>query len=220
MKKINSIFIIALVMLLCMNIHIKTYAKEIIESEETGSISIQLSDGEQKVSDGSLTIYQVAEVTERDGAYSFEYTTEWEKCLSDLEDFQSGKLAKEFEEYAQRHVIHGETLMIANNEKVVFEGLKAGLYLISQKDASKGYEKINPFLVVLPVKVGEEWIYNIDASPKIDLTEEVPSSDETTGTTESTLPQTGQMNWPIPVLAITGMTLFAIGWGLCFGNKG
>ena len=26
------------------------------------------------------------------------------------------------------------------------------------------------------------------------------------------LPQTGQLNWPIPVMAISGMLLFAFGW--------
>lgn len=33
------------------------------------------------------------------------------------------------------------------------------------------------------------------------------------------LPQTGQLNWPVPVMIVTGLTLFAIGWMLCFGRK-
>ncbi|MCD7821787.1 MAG: hypothetical protein LUG64_06230, partial [Clostridiales bacterium] len=33
-------------------------------------------------------------------------------------------------------------------------------------------------------------------------------------TTSSKLPQTGQLNWPVPVLAVSGVVLFALGWGL------
>lgn len=28
------------------------------------------------------------------------------------------------------------------------------------------------------------------------------------------LPQTGQLNWPVPVLAVSGVLLFAAGWVL------
>lgn len=49
--------------------------------------------------------------------------------------------------------------------------------------------------------------------------------EETTGPSEPTepdvprLPQTGQLNWPIPVMAVLGMGLFAYGWALCFRRK-
>ena len=34
-----------------------------------------------------------------------------------------------------------------------------------------------------------------------------------------TLPQTGQLNWPVPVLAALGLALFAAGWALRFGRR-
>lgn len=33
------------------------------------------------------------------------------------------------------------------------------------------------------------------------------------------LPQTGQLDWPIPWMAVSGMVLFTFGWWLCFGRK-
>ena len=39
------------------------------------------------------------------------------------------------------------------------------------------------------------------------------------GKPSNKLPQTGQLTWPIPVMAVTGMTLFALGWWLCFGSR-
>ncbi|MCD8161542.1 MAG: peptidase [Clostridiales bacterium] len=38
--------------------------------------------------------------------------------------------------------------------------------------------------------------------------------DDSDETEESTLPQTGQLNWPVPVLAVCGLVLFAVGWRL------
>lgn len=34
-----------------------------------------------------------------------------------------------------------------------------------------------------------------------------------------TLPQTGQLNWPVPVMAVSGLVLFAIGWYLAFHGE-
>ncbi len=36
---------------------------------------------------------------------------------------------------------------------------------------------------------------------------------------EGRLPQTGQLNWPVPVLVILGLLFFSVGWKLCFGEK-
>lgn len=40
-----------------------------------------------------------------------------------------------------------------------------------------------------------------------------------TPTPAPTLPQTGQLNWPIPLLAVAGLAVFAAGWILRFGQK-
>ncbi len=40
-----------------------------------------------------------------------------------------------------------------------------------------------------------------------------------TPTPAPTLPQTGQLNWPIPLLAVVGLALFVVGWILRFGQK-
>jgi len=52
---------------------------------------------------------------------------------------------------------------------------------------------------------------------------EKPLNPSGTGTStkppQLTLPQTGQLNWPIPVLVVLGLVLFTAGWQLRFGNK-
>ena len=40
------------------------------------------------------------------------------------------------------------------------------------------------------------------------------------GSGPAKLPQTGQLNWPIPVLAMAGLVLFITGWALCYRKGG
>ncbi|MCD8022280.1 MAG: hypothetical protein LUF30_04660 [Lachnospiraceae bacterium] len=48
--------------------------------------------------------------------------------------------------------------------------------------------------------------------------ESIPQTESET--TETTLPQTGQLYWPIPILAVGGIVLAVIGWGMAwFGRK-
>jgi len=155
-----------------------------------------------------------------------------------------------------------------------FAKLPQGLYLVVQTKASHGYEAIKPFLVSIPMPDGDNWIYDVDATPKVGATipetpdtpdtPDVPDTPPDTPDTPDTpdlpeqpdtpdtpvspgtpdnpvspdspdnpvspenpdnpvspsnpdkpvLPQTGQLNWPVPVLACSGVLLFAAGWVL------
>jgi LPXTG-motif cell wall-anchored protein len=48
--------------------------------------------------------------------------------------------------------------------------------------------------------------------PSNPTTPQSPSTPSTTTTTK--LPQTGQLNWPVPLMAMSGLLLFAFGWWL------
>lgn len=69
----------------------------------------------------------------------------------------------------------------------------------------------------IPLADSTGWIYDVDASPKVGAT--VPSTPDEPDTPDTpSLPQTGQLNWPVPVLACSGILLFAAGW--CLNRKG
>jgi hypothetical protein len=103
-----------------------------------------------------------------------------------------------------------------------FTKLPQGLYLVVQTQASHGYEAIKPFLVSIPLPDGDSWIYDVDATPKVGAT--IPDTPDTPDTPDKpdvpdtpdkpVLPQTGQLNWPVPVLACCGVLLFSVGWVL------
>ena len=93
----------------------------------------------------------------------------------------------------------------------VFGDLKAGLYLIVQKQAAEGYDAIQPFLVTVPIMENGQYVYDVDAHPKAGTSSRKTTQTPPTQEVLSALPQTGQLNWPVPVLAVTGAVLVAAG---------
>lgn len=190
-------------------------ADQMPDQNRTGSISVGMAYHGQSVPGGNLTIYKVADVSQEDAA--FVYTAEFSTCQMPLEDLQDPMLALELEAIAREQELPGSTKTMDENGRAKFENLTIGLYLLVQTKPAPGYNKVNPFLVSLPGQREGAYIYDVDASPKVALEPEETEPTETTEPTVPTtkppsLPQTGQLSWPVPVLAIAGLILLCIGW--------
>lgn len=213
-----------------------------------GSLHVRLYDTHNDVPlrGGELTLYQVASVKRTNGNLYFDYTGDFAGCGVVLGDLSDSTLADQLVKYLPA------VPAIAAQQDVNEEGyaditkLPQGLYLVVQTEASHGYEAIKPFLVSIPLRDGDNWIYDVDATPKVGATiPETPDIPDTPVTPDSpdnpvspgnpdnpvspenpdnpvspsnpdkpVLPQTGQLNWPVPVLAVSGVVLFAFGWAL------
>lgn len=80
-----------------------------------------------------------------------------------------------------------------------------------QKQAAEGYDAIQPFLVTVPIMENGQYVYDVDAHPKAGTSSRKTTQTPPTQEVLSALPQTGQLNWPVPVLAVTGAVLVAAG---------
>lgn len=195
------------------------YAHDVPDPTRKGSITVVMRHGDTIVDGGTLMLYQVGAVHEDDGNFSFVPAGDFEEWGEAFEDIQSPDLAQDLKEYAMSKYLIGEQKPIDQEGKVLFDGLEQGLYLLVQYKAAEGYCEANPFLVSVPRLESGEYQYDVNASPKVEL---IPAPAEpTTPPTEPdpSLPQTGQLNWPIPVLVVGGLFLFVMGWFLCFGRK-
>lgn len=205
----------------------------------TGTIRVALYDSakDKALSGGQLTLYRVAEVKRKNGDLSFEYCGDFYGCGIALGDLTDSTLADQLLEYMPQGA-RGTTKTVDADGNVTFEDLELGLYLIVQSKASNGYAPIKPFLVSLPMAENGKWNYEVDASPKVGGytpvkpdTPPVPPTpvpdkpgahgahkpgyaQEPGRSGQPGLPQTGQLNWPVPVLAVSGVLLFAAGWVL------
>lgn len=183
-----------------------------------GSISIAMKHQGAVVPGGSLTLYRVASVQVQDTKASFLLTPEYAASGVALTDLNNSTLAQTLADYTSANSILGTKRTIDAEGKVDFAGLQLGLYLLVQEDAAAGFEKVKPFLVSVPVQENGEYVYDVDGSPKLAL-EQIPTDPPPETTQPPKLPQTGQVQWPIPVLTVGGMLLMTLGAYLCVNGK-
>lgn len=222
------LFIISVLMLLSL-CNTVAFSHDVPDLGRLGSISVTMRYGGTAVSGGSIAIYRVADVMSDNGDYDFTPCGEFASFDGGMTLEDTDALAFSFAAYIEQHNIMGMIMPIDSDGSVEFNDLEPGLYIIIQTVAANGYNCANPFLVSLPMLEGEEYIYDIDASAKVELTkysndphkETKPDSGSNTmhSDTGNKLPQTGQLNWPIPILLVSGTALVLAGMILCFSQK-
>lgn len=205
----------------------------------TGSISVTVKDSRtsEPVAGGEITVYKVATVEATSTGYAYVYTDDFDGCgysFSHIED-DVAQLAKSYQSYVKKQDITGTPQTVDANGQVHFNDLQAGLYLVVQTERSGAYTVLDPFIVTIPMISDNAYVYDVDATPKTGTvmqplppgtndqpspSPDVPSSSPTPSQTPnipnvpgtSELPQTGQLWWPVPVLASLGTALILIGW--------
>ena len=203
------------------------------------SISLTLtyrkSDKEKNMTDGSISIYTVATVKVENG-YVFDTSAgkfpgssavEGIESLNsaDLEE-QNAAIATALEKEAES--AEADVTAMISDGSASFTDLTPGLYLVIQETLSEGNRKINPFLISIPDANGS---YEIEAAPKNGFkipptppltpkpsvtpsTPKSPSGSSSPSGSKTSLPQTGQLWWPVPVLCGIGLALIISGFVL------
>ena len=263
--------VLALVLCLASAVTVSA-AHPVVDRNETGSISLKMTYNEQAVGGGSLVYYQVGEVKEDNGDFSFIPTSDFKDQFTEIETQEqmeaevSGNLAAKLADYAKQNGVAGTQVTIPDDGEVKLENLNVGLYLVVQDKAASGFRPVSPFLVSVPQYVPEVkddsgnvieddyYVYDVGVFSKMGSLSKIPTpppedpedpgDHSTTDTPDpvtpvtpavpvatpilpltpsmdpSLLPQTGQLNWPVPVLTVAGLGLFLAGWLLRFGRQG
>ena len=198
-------------------------AHDVPDMDRQGSVAVTLACDGERVSGGELTLYRIGDVSEDDGDYGFAVSSAFAAtgAVFDAETLASAsasaELAGELADFAVQQGVSGTVAAVGEGGETLFEGLEPGLYLAVQTEASDGFEPVDPFLVSVPMFEDGSYVYDVDASPKVSTlvpAPEPPASQEPQTPMGDKLPQTGQLNWPIPVLAVAGLALFTFGWVL------
>lgn len=219
MKVRMQIPALALAVLLMFAARTTAYAHDVPDMSRTGTVSVRMMYDGNAVPGGELTLYQVGDIYEDDGNYSFVLAEAYVECGVSLEDLESDTLAGSLAEYTVEHQVQGSgKATVGSDGKAVIGNLKLGLYLVVQTKAAENYEAVAPFLVSVPMNEEGTYIYQVDATPKMSTLTKKPSEPLTPPGTK--LPQTGQLNWPVPVLAALGLCLILLGCGLRAGKRG
>ena len=209
--------------LLCIGIILPVQAWELPDPTRSGSITIAMSYDGQALNSGALDIRQVGTLAITDGSDQFVLLEELGMEDPLPEDWTDPALAKSLAELADEKRFYALTARIQDG-KVSLTNLKPGLYLVTQApgDACEGFDPIQPFLISLPQWMNGTYTYDLTASPKVPLSPKpvTPNPPATPSKpTDSTLPQTGQLNWPVPMMIMLGLSFFIAGWLMRFKMK-
>lgn len=213
MKRILTIL---MMLSLLFSLSLTAYAHDVPQERNDCSIEVIVRYDGKNVNGGTLTAIKVGYVDEEDGNYFFsqEMTN---ALLGDIASPDAVGAQKDFYENNKKNYGFYTQTQSVKDGKATFSGLSTGLYLIVQEKAAYGFAKLGEFLVSVPYMEDSEYQYHVTAVIKSEIEREPEPTDPPPEQPEdSKLPQTGQLNWPIPLMAVAGLILFVIGWALCF----
>ena len=219
MKRRFICLLAVLALILAMQITVFAQNTLDLTQDGQGTISIHLAYESDTSDCGSLVLLRVCDVQETDGDCAFVPTAEFSAVWPEEADLHDPDFAWDLLAYAMEQEFEFETVEVSEDGTAIFEELKLGLYLVAQGEAADGYEAINPFLIGVPNVEDGVYTYQVDASPKVSV-KPLPTEPKPTKPTEPSrppepnLPQTGQLNWPVPLMAAAGLLLFAAGWSM------
>lgn len=176
------------------------------------TLSPQSVESHEVVPNTQFTAWRVGEVKVQEGMLRYSPAAEFAESGIALSNLNAENLVEELEVYAESNCIQGITQTADEAGVVSFEDLSTGVYLLKQDAVPEGYETVSSFLVTVPMEdlKGDGYVYEVNARPKAGAI----APDRTKPSGDTSLPQTGQLNWPVPVLAAAGVGLFVIGYGL------
>ena len=153
---------LAVLLMLCLLVWgaVPALAAETVDETRIGSIKVLLCDTETAapLQGGELTLYRVASVSKNGADMNFTYTNGFENCGIALDNVSESALASRLAEKVTQNA-QAVTKTVNDSGIAVFGDLKAGLYLIVQKQAAEGYDAIQPFLVTVPIMENGRYVY-------------------------------------------------------------
>lgn len=140
------------------------------DPDQTGSISVALvsQDGTKPMEGAELSVFHIAAVgADENGTLFYAYTDAFSDCGVELND---PELVKTLETFVSGKNIPSQKIVTDARGKAICKGLPLGLYFVKQTGTAKGFAPCASFLVTLPMKTNSGLLYDVDASPKTDVT--------------------------------------------------
>ena len=216
MKKRISVLLVCL--LLLMSMAVTAHATHPVPNlEDPGSLTLLMDVDGEPLNSGKLNIYRVGDITEEDGNYFFTLM-DGTKVTTDAQ--VTLELAAQMLNLAKEQQLIARIAPVEEG-RAEFHDLDNGLYVVWQAtaDACESFSPISPFLISVPRYANGEYTLDVVAEPKVPFETEPSTTPPDTPPPPPYLPQTGQLNWPIPALALAGSLLMIIGFIICASKR-
>lgn len=157
-----------------------SFGASAVSLDEKGSVTLTVVDKETRepVSDATFRLYMIASAYVKDSGISYIYTDKFKNSGMDIDNFSDAYFPVHLMVYAKDNEIPFEEKTSDSSGKVSFENLQCGAYLVVPSEIEEGYINPLPFIVTVPTKNNEQnkWLYDIDASPKLEADKEQSGS--------------------------------------------
>ena len=194
-----------------------------VHAEETGSLTLQChingEEGKHYFAGDTYAILPVADLVLDEGNAAYVMREDFASFDCDWNTVSASELKDMAEEMVET-ADFSTALQAASNAdgEVYFSNLEPALYLIDRVGVAEGNEaySVDPMLISVPSFSDNAWIYDVVITPKFS---ELPQETEEPKEPDTQLPATGQLKWPIPVLAVGGAVLIGSGLFLSIRRK-
>ena len=216
--------LLALMLMFVFAVNVSAASEPVVMPDLTrkGSLSFKMDVDGVPLTDGKLNLYYVATIAEvEEDWFDFSLIDALAETglRLDTDDLYDSVQSQRLLQYSKN--ILGEKYITApiENGRSDFKNLDTGLYLVwqNEEDASEGYAAFEPFLISVPRWQNGAYTLYVEADPKVPIESTPPPPPPPPPPPH--IPPTGQLNWPIPVMAFAGIVLFVWGWILCLGRK-
>lgn len=202
-----------------------------IDTSKTASLNVRIlktGDPAKGVPGGKVEIYRLTSVVyDPYSGYLHKVSSNYSAVLDRTDVANIGKMTAAEEKaliarirsYISENKLSSDALAVPDVlGNASFTDLPLGLYLVVQTEAASQYTAVAPFLITLPQYSADNTtiIYSVDAAPKVGTADPIPTRPPRPTPPPPPyppwLPQTGQLWWPVYVLAGLGLALFVFGW--------
>lgn len=157
-----------------------------------------------------VSIYQISK---QDELGNFSFATGFESCTLDINNLTENNI-ENLKDYAKTNA---EPIIKKSTDKTgefYLTNMNLGTYLFIQENKTDEIT-MQTMLISVPDFTSEDGLsYEITVKPKILNKEIVENNIENKNEVvkAETLPYTGVLNWPIPILVVAGIAIFCIAW--------
>lgn len=153
-----------------------------------------------------VSIYQISK---QDELGNFAFATGFESCTLDINNLTEGNI-ENLKNYAKTNA---EPIIKKSTDKTgefYLANMNLGTYLFIQENKTDEIIMQTMLISIPELKKEDGLKYDLTVKPKI-LNKEIIEN-KTEVVKDETLPYTGVLNWPIPVLVVAGIAIFCIAW--------
>ena len=140
--------------------------------DETGSISLTITDSltGEPVENVSFHLYFVATAHSQGTGITYKYKSPYDECNMAIGNLQNDQLPLHLLSFATENSLSYTRQTSDANGNIVFDNLTPGAYLVAPDYEAEHPFTISPFIVSTPLydEVNGEWIFDINATPKIE----------------------------------------------------